>query len=331
MDGVSTVADLIQDAYSRLKESDGEGAVRILREALKEDFDHTEVIYALKCVTWWLERLKRLEDFGSPFEKGGFILSQWKPFYAFAATVNGGGGMTDSCHYALRRFVFSLAIAFFREIPEENGQDPEVLLQMGRCCKGVGNFEEAARYLEQAVRFRREDPLALSELADVNALLGDTRAAKVLFREAFYLGAQAVDLESMESEMIILLREKVAGLGYSGAELAEWIPVYGCLWGVFSVKRELKPVELGKLNQSILSLENEIRGGADTGRLRPKLLNRYFRLIDYYGNVRDNSEAVEETMLKIKFIDPAIYEAVMNSTETDRREARKAESRRFKE
>jgi len=256
----TTVEDLIQNAYSCLKESDGEGAFTILREALKADFDHPEVIYALKCVTWWLERLKRLEDFGSPYEKGGFFLSQWRPFYAFAAAIGGEGGARDSCHYAVRCFVFSLALASFEEMSEESRQDPEILLQMGRCCKGVGNFEDAATYLEQAARSRREDPFALSELADVNALLGDSRAAKVLFREAFYLDAQGVDLESMESEMILRLKEKVVDLGYSGSELAEWLPVYGCLWGVFSVKRELKPVELGRLKQSILSLENEIRG-----------------------------------------------------------------------
>jgi tetratricopeptide (TPR) repeat protein len=312
MDGETTVENLIQNAYSCLKDSDGEGAFTILREALKADFDHPEVIYALKCVTWWLERLKRLDDFGSPYEKGGFILSQWKPFYAFAAAIGGRDGAKDSCHYAVRCFVFSLALASFEEMSEESRQDPEILLQMGRCCKGVGNFENAAAYLEQAARSRREDPFALSELADVNALLGDSRAAKVLFREAFYLDAQGVDLESMESEMILRLKEKVVELGYSGSELAEWIPVYGCLWGVFSVKRELKPVELGRLKQSILSLENEIRGGADIGRLKPRLLNRYFRLIDFYENVRDNSDVVEETMLKIKFIDPAIYEQYRN-------------------
>jgi tetratricopeptide (TPR) repeat protein len=312
MDGETTVEDLIQNAYNCLKESDGERASTILREALKVDFDHPELIYALKCVTWWLERLKKLEDFGSPYEKGGFIVSQWKPFYAFTAAIGGEGGARDSCHYALRRFVFSLALASFEEMPEESRQDPEIQLQMGRCCKGAGNFDEAAKYLEQAARSRREDALALSELADVNALLGDSRAAKVLFREAFYQDAQGVDLESLESEMIIRLKEKVAELGYSGSELAEWLPVYGCLWGVFSVKRELKPVELGRLKQSILSLENEIRGGAEIGRLKPRLLNRYFRLIDYYENVRDNSDVVEETMLKIKFIDPAIYEQYRN-------------------
>jgi tetratricopeptide (TPR) repeat protein len=302
---------LIQKAYDSLKNSDAEGALRDFQEALKIDFEHPEVLYAMKCLIWWLERIKRLEDFHSPYEKGGFILSQWKFFYVFAGRI---GEPYDSCQYALRRYVFSLALDSFGSILGDgtNQQDPELLLQVGRCYKGVGNYEEAVKYLEQAVRLRGDDGATLAELADVNALLGDARTAKVFFREAFFLDPQGIDLLSLESEMILRLRRMVEELGYTGQDTAEWMPVYGCLKGVFSVKKELKQVELGKLKQSILSLENDLRSGSGTASLKPRLLNRYFRLIDYYENVRDNSDAVEETMLKIKFIDPAIYEQYRN-------------------
>ena len=320
------VEGLIQQAYGRLKEEDAVTALSLLQEALKIDFEHPEVKYALKCVNWWLERIKRLDDFHEPFEKGGYILSQWKSFHSFLNQIGENAGLvsagaygsgesfsTDSCHYALRRFAFSLALKYFGDLLVNAGNhpDPEVLLQMGRCYKGVGNYEEAVKYLEQAVHFRGEDSAALAELADVNALLGDPRAAKVLFREAFYLDPQAVDLLSMESEMIIRLRQKVAELGYSGRDLAEWIPVYGALWGIFSVRRELKPVELGRLKQSILALESEsVSKPADF--VKPRLLNRYFRIIDHYGDTREYSDVVEETMRKIKFVDPAIYEQYRN-------------------
>jgi hypothetical protein len=308
----SATEGLIQKAYKSLKDSEAAQAFLYLQDALKKDYEHPEVLYALKCLTWWLERIKCLEDFHSPYEKGGFILSQWKPFYAFAGSIR--EAPFDSCLYALRRYVFSLALASFGDVLGDgtSKQDPEVLLQAGRCYKGVGNYEEAVKYMEQAVSLREEDGAALSELADVKALLGDIRAAKVLFREAFFLDPQNIDLLSLESEIIFRLRLKVAELGYEGPELVEWLPVYGSIWGVFSIKRELKPVDLGKLKQSILSLENDLRSGQDPGLLKPRLLNRYFRLIDYYENVRNNSDMVEETMLKIQFIDPVIYEQYRN-------------------
>jgi len=309
------VEGFIQNAYESLKEGDENSALGFLEEALRVDFEHQEVLYALKCLKWWLEKLRRLDDFYGPFERGEYILSQWESYNAFLELI---GNAYDSCQYALKRFVFIRALSYYLELLRDgsNQQDPALLLQIGRCCKGAGEWEEALRYIEQASRLKRDDSAILSELADINALLGEARAAKVLFREAFYLDPQGVDLTGLESEMIRSLRDKVKDLGHSGNELAEWIPVWGCIWGIFSVKRELKPVELGRLKQSILSLENEYRsknGEADKSRVKPRLLNRYFWLIDYCEHNRDttgldNAGLIDETMLKIKFIDPVVHE-----------------------
>jgi tetratricopeptide (TPR) repeat protein len=312
MNAETSVQGLIQKAYDNLKTSDAASALLALEEALRINFEHPEVVYALQCLNWWLERVKRLVDFQDPYDKGGFILSQWKSYYAFLDRIE---GEYDPCQYAIKRFVFSTALHFFEDILGDgvNQHEPGLLLQVGRCYKGVGNYDSALKYLEQAGRFKREDGETLAELADVNALLEETRAAKALFREAFYLDPQGIDLRSMESELIIRLRDRVKELGHTGMELPEWIPIYGCLLGVFSVKRELKPIELGRLKQSIFSLENEIRSHPDNGGLLiPRLINRYFWLIDHYENVREDPGLIEETMLKIKLIDPVIYERYRN-------------------
>jgi hypothetical protein len=165
------------------------------------------------------------------------------------------------------------------------------------------------KYLEQARQFKREDGETLSELADVNALLGETMLAKAQFREAFFVDPQKVNLRAMESELIIRLRDRVRETGVSGPELAEWLPIYGRLFKVFSVKRELKRAELAKLKQSFFDLENEIRGGTSkVSLLKPRLLNRYFWLIEYYENTGEDQKIIEETLLKIKLLDRAIYE-----------------------
>jgi tetratricopeptide (TPR) repeat protein len=303
-----TVEGLIQIAYDKLKASDLASALAALEEALQVDYDHPEVKYGLKCLHWWMEHTKRIDELQDPFDKGGYILSQWKLYYGFLDLFP---EVYDSCQYAIRRFVFSTALGFFEGLLGDgaNQHDPALLLQVGRCYKGVGNYDEALKYLEQTARFMREDSEAIAELADVYALLSESRSAKALFREAFFLDPQKIDLRAMDSELILRLRDRVRELGFSGPELSEWIPVYGRLLGVFSVKRELKQVELGRLKQSIFSLENEIRGGGDQiALLRPRLINRYFWLVDHFENVREDPGLIEETMLKIKIIDPAVYE-----------------------
>jgi tetratricopeptide (TPR) repeat protein len=318
VEGTNSVPGLLQKAYDKLNASDAEAAQKALEEALGVDFDHPEVKYGLKCLNWWLEHIKRIGDFNDAYDRGGYIISQWKSYYGFLDRFE---EHYDTCQYAIRRFVFSTALSFFQDVGDGvNEHDPDLLLQVGRCYKGTGSYEEALKYLEQAARFKREDGETIAELADVNALLAEHRAAKALFREAFFLDPQKIELRSMESELIIRLRDKVKEIGYSGPELPEWIPVYGCLFGVFSVKRELKPVELSRLKQSIISLENEIRSrpnnhadngarGMDSGALlKPRLINRYFWLIDHFENTREAPGIIEETMLKIKIMDRSIYD-----------------------
>jgi tetratricopeptide (TPR) repeat protein len=313
-------AGLIQKAYEQLKASDAAGAAAVLEAALRVDFDNAGIKYALKCVNWWLDRTGRLEELQNPYEQGGFILSQLKQYYVFlerfAPEGNAGSSEAeDQCQYAVRRYVFSRALRCFEDLLGDsvNQHDPGLLLLVGRCYKGVGNYIEALKYLEQAIRFKREDSETLAELADVNALLGEDRIAKAYFREAFFMEAGKIDLRSMESELLRRLRDRVtAEWGLTGPELAEWIPVWGRLWGVFSVRRELKQVEAGRLRQSIFSLEAERGNNPDRDSLlKPRLLNRYFWLVDHYENIREDPALIEEVLLKIKITDPDIYERYM--------------------
>ena len=308
METVLPAAKLIECAYEKLKAQDALAAMELLEKALEADFENEELKHALKCVTWWLEQSRRIEDIEDQYEKGGFILSLLKQYHMF---LNHFDRVYDQCQYAIRYYVFSTALSFFSGMLGDgvNQHDPGLLLLAGRCYKGLGNYDEALKYLEQAIRFKREDAESLAELADIYALLADTKAAKALFREAFYIDPGKVSILSMESELILRLWDKVAELGYKEDEICEWVPVYGYLWGVFSVKRELKQVEIGRLKQSIFSLEAEKTANPSRKtRIIPRLLNRYFWLIDHYESSGADPALIEELLLKIKVTDPDIYQ-----------------------
>jgi tetratricopeptide (TPR) repeat protein len=299
---------LVEKAYDKLKDSDAAAACLLLDQALNIDFDNKEIKHALKCVHWWIENTGRIEDTAGLYEKGGLILSLWKKYHVF---LNQFDKVYDRCQHAVRCFVFSSALFCFKGLlgNRANQHDPGLLLLVGRCYKGLGSYIEALDYLEQAVRFKREDAETLAEVADVNALLAETKAAKALFREAFFLDPAKIDIRSLESELILRLKDEVAALGYAENELCEWIPVFGYVWGVFSIKRELKQVEAGRLKQSIFSMESERDANpARSSFLKPRLLNRYFWLIDHYENSREDPALIEEVLLKIKVTDPDIYQ-----------------------
>jgi hypothetical protein len=98
-------------------------------------------------------------------------------------------------------------------------------------------------------------------------------------------------------------------MGYSGPALAEWMPVYGAIWGVFNVKREMKPLEFGKLKQGIYQLEKDCgAAGAARDLLVPRLINRYFWLIDHYLTTGEPRDRIEEILAKIRDLDPRVHQ-----------------------
>jgi tetratricopeptide (TPR) repeat protein len=243
----------------------------------------------------------------NPFERGEYVVAQWKAFSSFASKLD---GKFDRARFAFKGYAFSLAHSFYRELSsdEEQSHEADLALRIGVCLKGAGDYAGALRSLEAAARERREDAETLAQLADAYALGGDERTSKALFREAFYLGAQRIDVDLLECETMRRLVERVASLGYSGAELLEWIPVYGTLLGLFSVKRELKAVEAGKLRQSIYQLENEAKEGSDDRALLvPRLINRYFWLVDHCVQAKEDRSKIAEVLLKIRLLDPSIH------------------------
>jgi tetratricopeptide (TPR) repeat protein len=293
---------ILNAVYLDLKDGAFAEAIGLLETLLERDMSYPGAASALKCAAFWREREEAGRRPAEGFQRGEWFLAQWRLFQAFAERL---GDAPERCMFAIKRFVFSSALdSYLAAAGPDGGSDPDVLLQLGRCCKGIGNYERAIDCLERANQERRDSAAILAELADCYSLVNETRAAKVFFREAFFIDPQAVDLDQLESPIVTRLAARVREKGFGGPELAEWIPVYGAIWGVFSVKREMKPLELGKLKQSIFQLEKE-RGGQR--RLLPRLLTRYFWLIDHYLTAGEPRERIDEVLERIRELDPRVH------------------------
>ena len=139
-------------------------------------------------------------------------------------------------------------------------------------------------------------------------MVNEMRAGKAFFREAFFLGPQEIDLNNLESVVITRLIAKLNDKGYTGPELSEWIPVYGTIFGIFNIKRELRPIEFGKLKQNIFKYENELKCSHENcGFTLPRLANHYFWLIDHYISTNEEKSKIDEVLEKIKNLNPEIY------------------------
>ncbi|HEY9053764.1 MAG TPA: hypothetical protein VIO60_02985, partial [Rectinemataceae bacterium] len=116
-----------------------------------------------------------------------------------------------------------------------------------------------------------------------------------------------VELDFLESESILSLVERVRALGYDRSCLADWIPVYGEVWGYFDGAALLSGSELSRLNSSMLQLENDLRENPGLEqKLKPRLLTRYFWLASQYKAIGADDARVERLMRKIRLLDDSI-------------------------
>ena len=302
---------LLHKAYERIKEHQLDSAAAALEEALSTAFDNPHVVTSLKYVNFWRDRQSSVASISGTFERAEYLLGQWSTFDGFVERI---GERDESCLYALKQHVFGEALGYYRQLYQQSeARDPELLLRIGRCYKGIGDFQRAVRFLQAATTERPGDAAILAELADSFALVGDTQAAKAFFREAFFVDPQRVDISTLESEMIRRLIAKLQEMGMEGPLLKEWLPVYGVLFGIFTVKRELRSIEFGRLKQAIYSLERELRErSSDPAVIEPRLINKYFWLIDHFIGVQEEQQKIDEVLLKIRSLNPKVYHQYTN-------------------
>ena len=324
------IAHMVNSAYDRLCAGEFGEAAKLLERALELDVEYEGVAATLTGVRFWAERRQRLEEIRGSADRAAYLLDQWAAFRAFAARVE---DLPERCYQDIKHYIHATALAHLLQSSSTEasvtGSSPYArpsaqtrrLFLIGHCSKAMGDFANAIGYLEHASRLDRDWAPLLAELADCYSLINETRAAKVFFREAFYLGAASITIERLESPLIHRL---VAALMDSRVteHISEWVPVYGTLLGAFNITRELKPLEYGKLLQSIFELEGSLgvklstnavtvaapQDSGERSALVPRLINRYFWLIEHYLATHEERTKVDDILRRLKALDLSVYQ-----------------------
>ncbi|PIE97865.1 MAG: hypothetical protein CR988_05730 [Treponema sp.] len=300
----------LKPAFEILNRGNLDAGYAEFERILQHDLENEYVVYCLKATSFWKDKFAKANNIANHFEAGEYLISQWKPFLVYLKKL---GFVFNPVVDALKTAAFHKALNFYRQLYEdENGEkNAELYRKIGLCCKSLGDYETALNFAKKAAGLSDDSAPILAELADAYAFCGDIRFAKVYFREAFFKDASKIQRYFLESEFICRLIDVVEAEGYKDEELLEWVPVYGVLKNVFTVKRELKALEIGQLKQRIFWLENEMRQKEYEKQriLKPKLINSYFWLIDYYSGCSEEKMKIDEVLLKIKFLDKDVYDA----------------------
>ncbi|MGI5064959.1 tetratricopeptide repeat protein [Treponema putidum] len=306
------VQSKLNKALSILKQGDLKGTYAELERLLKDDLENAEIVYTLKGVRFWDDKLERAKKASTPLERAEMMISQWKPFLSY---IRRQGEEKESIIYSLKCAVFTIALEFYADLFNEDSElpDSEPYRKIGLCYKVLGNYEKALEFLKYVAEIDKNSGAVLADLADCYALYGEIKFAKAFFREAFFIDPDGIEMQFLESEIINRLIHKVNSLGYKAEEIADWVPVYGVLDGIFNVKRELRAFEVGQLKQNIFLMEGEVQNASQEqkNKLVPRLINHYFWLIDHYVSVNENKSKIDDLLLRIKVLDQNIYNCYM--------------------
>ncbi len=298
----------LNGAYEQFKDGNPIKAKELLEIALRRSLDNEEIIFMLKCAQYWIEAYKKMDTMPSKFQTGEFLLAEWTNFVHF---IGNKEDVFPQAVYATKKGIFTIALENYQFMINEKDKSlrSELLGRIGLCHKCLGNYESAIRFLQEANAMKPNSAQILAELGDCYALCGEEKTAKVLFREAFFISAQDVNDTFLEAELYSTLKESTQKKGFTGPELKEWIPVYGVLFGVFNVKRELRALESGKLRQAVFALEKELQEQEYQNTiLVPRLINHYFWLIDHHLTTTGERSKINEILIKIKLLDDDVYE-----------------------
>ena len=298
----------IKRVYDLLKQGDYQSAKEVLSEILVDDLENPEILFGLKCTGFWENKLTQISEITNLFPKGEQLISGWKEFLYL---IDNEKSRYEQCIYSIKKGVFTQVLEIFQRLLQENtfSKKGAIVGRIGLCYKQLGDYDTALRFLGEANLENPEKASILAEMADCYALCGEEKTSKILFREAFFINPQDVDISVLESELFCRLYSEVIRTGKKDEVAAEWFPVEGVLLGVLNVKRELRALEVGKLKQNIYALETELKNeGVDSDLIIPRLINNYFRLIDHYTTVMEDRTKINEILLKIKLLNTDVYE-----------------------
>lgn len=303
------VEDDLHKAFASLEKGNPQEADRILGAGFMYNYESRETDVTRLYCKYWIEKMNNLLTIANPYEKGNALFNEWKNFRKFIRTKP---TRFDDAIYAVKVGVFNMARELFSSLLADGDSvaqnvRADLLCKVGICLKEVGEYIKASAAFVEANAVCALDANTVALLADCHALCGHDKDAKVLFREAFYLGARNIDLDFLDSDLIKSLVRQVSLMGFSAPSFNAWCGVYGVVYGVFNIKRKLSTKEASRLKQEIYALENEQKDPRRSSEYNiPVLIYDYFRFIDYCRDQKD-LQKISETLLKIKILSLEVY------------------------
>jgi len=288
-----------------LRNGDFAGAEDEFSLILQRDYDSSLAEFGLRVTRYWLPRVKHNQTTAEGYDRGVLLFEQWTKFEDFCRMQRVIDAQVVA---AVRHYIFSQALEHLnKDASSSKRMDAKLLYMVALAYKKIGSYQNAMTAFERLLSFDIDNADVLAQLADFYVMTGQVPAGKVLFREAFKDCPDEIKLENIESDLFLHLIDltRKSEPTVDDRTLLYWIPVYGRIYGILNISREITPGDFMKLKKQIITLERELGQLMEYDSiLTAKLLNKYLLLYDYYGQCgRDivKRKEIEDNIKKIAY------------------------------
>ncbi len=317
----SPLSAKFNEALSFIEKGNLQQTLEIMEEIFQENPEFTGVIDTMKSIKFWQNRWMKVHQFPEGYERANYLFDEWNNYNGFIinSKINYEQIIIYLKNLIFKNIIKNLIFAYHQsDIP-----NIDILLQIGEIFIGIEEYQKAIESFEYARMFKKKDAYILSLLAAAYFKINTIDKAKVLLWEAFLYNPQKIDLSKIDINFIHQIVDYInKEYNLSETLVLEWIPVYGVLLNIFNVKREINGDELAKLNQETQELENEfyVKQFDDKKIIEPRLIKRYFWLLDYYTLQNKNKDYIKIYLNKLKDINRSIYEKYLDFMEKNSNE-----------
>jgi tetratricopeptide (TPR) repeat protein len=274
--------ELKKDIYLELRDGKFSNAEDIAFNALADQITDSDLEEVMRVTRFWENRADAL-IFSEDRNSGELLFEEWDRFVEFCLENKvENKKIIGSVKSFIFRTIIDMLIEYFRINP---CRDRNNLVMLGQAFYEVGENQKAIQTLEYALSFPGDDNdiRIYLLLGDMYSESGNDELAMVMFGEAFYLLPQMINIDGIGYTPIKKLKNKIIEDGFSGNEIAEWIPVYGYLYKGLTVRRNLEYNDYLQLQQRIKEYEKSLKIDKKViGIITPRLINYYLWVFDYY-------------------------------------------------
>lgn len=298
----------ISSALELLKCGDFAQAQSVFSYVLRLRYDNEVAEFGIVTCKYWLARYEQVQRIREGIELGSYLFEQWQKFEEFYKTRK---RISTNVVDAVMCCVYTQALGQFnKDLSAKKNNNIRLIFMCGLAYKKIGDYGNAIQCFQRCLKIDDTDSNAMAQLADTCMLIDEAEQAKILFREAFSVNPEMIQLDQIECEMIKSLMSTVIKNEPSSDEtlIKYWMIVYGWLGGELDLYRELTSGEVSKIKNDIRIIERDIDLSRNyDGVLVAKLLNKYFWLYDYYNLQNPNPNRLVDIENKMKKYSYNIY------------------------